>query len=459
VLWLALALLWAQAHRPWTGLVWGFTALAVSHRWLLALHPLDWIGVPAPLSLPLCVLLLALISALAGGLVWGWLALARSLDPRRPSSAVLLVLLWGLAESLLARGPLFWLGLGSAALPGDRPLAALAALGGSGLVAALQLGVGWLLWRLALGQGRLRWLLGLLAVVVVGHGTGAAVLASLPLTAVDGAAVSPARERVMVLQPAIPTRQKFEPAQRLALQRRLAAALELGRRQGAQLLVLPEGALGLDPLLAEPAPIELISGGFRWHEGADVVEQRSSLLRFARGEQVPSSWLDKHRLVPLGEWVPGAWLMRWSGLSAVGGVQPGEPSRLLQRPGGWLAAAICYELSDGAALAAAVRDGAQWLLVSANLDPYPELLQRQFTALAQLRALETGRWLVSAANTGPSQLISARGEVVSALPPGRVETALFAVPLLRQQTLYDRLGDSLLVLCLFVAGIWRFSRR
>jgi len=423
VLWLALALLWAQAHRPWTGLVWGFTALAVSHRWLLALHPLDWIGVPAPLSLPLCVLLLALISALAGGLVWGWLALARSLDPRRPSSAVLLVLLWGLAESLLARGPLFWLGLGSAALPGDRPLAALAALGGSGLVAALQLGVGWLLWRLALGQGRLRWLLGLLAVVVVGHGTGAAVLASLPLTAVDGAAVSPARERVMVLQPAIPTRQKFEPAQRLALQRRLAAALELGRRQGAQLLVLPEGALGLDPLL------------------------------------VPSSWLDKHRLVPLGEWVPGAWLMRWSGLSAVGGVQPGEPSRLLQRPGGWLAAAICYELSDGAALAAAVRDGAQWLLVSANLDPYPELLQRQFTALAQLRALETGRWLVSAANTGPSQLISARGEVVSALPPGRAETALFAVPLLRQQTLYDRLGDSLLVLSLFVAGIWRFSRR
>ena len=459
LLWLSLALLWAQVNRPWTGLIWGLTALAVSHRWLLALHPLDWIGVPGPLSLPLCLLLLTVISSLAGGLVWVWLALARRLDPRRLSTALLLVLLWGLAETLLARGPLFWLGLGASALPADRPLAALAAIGGSGLVAALQLSIGWLLWRLAQGPARRRWLLWWLAVVVVSHGSGAAVLASLPLAAVGSATELPAPERVMVLQPAIPTRHKFEPAQRLLMQRRLDAALELGRRQGAQLLVLPEGALGLEPQLSAPAPLELISGGFRWHEGAELLEQRSSLLRFARGEQVPSSWLDKHRLVPLGEWVPLAQLVRWSGLSAVGGVEPGSGSRLLQRPGGSLAAAICYELSDGAALAAAVRDGAQWLLASANLDPYPALLQRQFTALAQLRALETGRWLVSAANTGPSQLISARGDVVSGLPLGRAGTAVFAVPMMQRQTLYDRFGDGPLLVLTLAAALLRFRRR
>ncbi len=459
LLWLALALLWAQSERPWTGFIWGFTAVAVSHRWLLALHPLDWIGVPGPLSLPLCVLLLTLISALAGGLVWGWLALARVLDPRRPSSALLLVLLWGLAETLLARGPLFWLGLGSSALPGDRPLAALAALGGSGLVAACQLVIGWLLWRLVRGPARRRWLAFFLVFVVVGHGSGAAVLASLPLTTVEAAGEPPARERVMVLQPAIPTRQKFDPEQRLFLQRQLATALELGRRQQADLLVLPEGALGLEPQLSGPAPIELISGGFRWHEGPELLEQRSSLLRFAPGEQTPSSWLDKHRLVPLGEWVPLVQLVRWSGLSAVGGVEPGEPSRLLQRSGGWLAAAICYELSDGAGLAAAVRDGAQWLLASANLDPYPVLLQRQFTALAQLRALETGRWLVSAANTGPSLLISARGTVIEALPSGRPGTAEFAVPLLVGLTPYDRYGDAALMILAIGAALLRLMLR
>jgi apolipoprotein N-acyltransferase len=63
LLWLALAGLWSLTSRPWSGLVWGCTAVAISHRWLLGLHPLDWIGVPLPLSLPLC-LLLCLLSCL-----------------------------------------------------------------------------------------------------------------------------------------------------------------------------------------------------------------------------------------------------------------------------------------------------------------------------------------------------------------------------------------------------------
>ena len=80
--------------------------------------------------------------------------------------------------------------------------------------------------------------------------------------------------------------------------------------------------------------------------------------------------------------LPFAGLARWSGLSAVGGVEPGPPSRLLRRPGGAVAGAICYELADGQALAAAVRQGAGWLLASANLDPYPLQLQGQYAALA-----------------------------------------------------------------------------
>jgi len=451
LLWLALAGLWAlasQASRPfWCGVLWGGTALVLSHRWLLALHPLDWIGVPLPLSLPLCVLLLALLAALAGVLVGLWTWLASRLDPRRFDTALVLSLVWAVAELALAQGPLFWLGVGASALPGDRPLAALAALGGSGLVAALQLLLGWLCWRLWLGPARRGSAGVLMATLLVSHGLGALVLAS---TSVQGPL-----EQVLVLQPAIPTRQKFEPAQRLALQRQLATALEQGRRQGAALLVLPEGALGLAPRLSAPAPIELISGGFRWHEGADLLQQRSSLLRFAPGAQEPSSWLDKHRLVPLGEWVPLAGLVRWSGLSAVGGVEPGPPSRLLQRPSGPLAAAICYELSDGAALAAAVRDGATWVLASANLDPYPPQLQQQFTALAQLRALETGRWLVSAANTGPSLLINPQGVVQDQLPSGRPGVLAVPVRQLRVLTPFDRFGNLPLLLLTAVSALWR----
>jgi apolipoprotein N-acyltransferase len=218
-------------------------------------------------------------------------------------------------------------------------------------------------------------------------------------------------------------------------------------------VLLPEGALGLEPLLEDGAAVELIGGGFRWQEVAGEPEQRSSLLRLAPGERQASSWLDKHRLVPLGEWVPLAGLIRWSGLSAVGGIQSGAPSRLLPRPSGAIAGAICYELSDGAAQAAAVRDGAGWLLASANLDPYPLMLQQQFQALAQLRAIETGRWLVSAANTGPSVLVNARGQVVATLPAGRAATGVFQLPRLQQLTPYDRWGEAPLLLAVLVASM------
>ncbi|MCH9715036.1 MAG: apolipoprotein N-acyltransferase [Cyanobacteria bacterium] len=461
LLWLALALLWSLLERPqprWTAACWGALAVMISHRWLLALHPLDWIGVPAPLSLPICWLLLLFCSALAGALLLLWSSLAIWLQPRRFSSALLLACSWGLAEVLLARGPLFWVGLGAAALPGDPPLAGLAALGGAGLVAAVQLLIGWGLWRLlAAGTGRLRprllaWLGAGLAVLAL-HGLGAAQLQA----AAAALGHQPTLERVLLVQPAIPTREKFGWQARRRLQQQLQAGLAEAVAGSADLVLLPEGALGLEPVLAQPTPVELLSGGFRWQQaGAAEPEQRSALLRFAVGERRFSDALDKHRLVPLGEWVPLTQLVRWSGLSAVGGVQPGASSRLLPRPAGSLAAAICYEISDGAALAEAVDQGGGWLLASANLDPYPLLLQQQFTALARLRAIETGRWLVSVANTGPSQLIAADGRVVAALPANQPATRLAEVPVLHRRTMYGRWRETPLLLGLLAgaAGRW-----
>lgn len=445
LLWLGLALLWqlSARPRPWQlGGIWGLAAVLVSHRWLLGLHPLTWIGVPAPLSLPLCLLLLGICGLAGGVLVGSWLALAAWMGPRRFLAAVALAGLWGLAEVLLAKGPLFWLGLGAAALPGDRSLAGLAAVGGAGALAAVQLLLGWGLWRCLLDGLARRWRrlvtggLVLALVVLLLQALGNRVLAAQPLP--QGPV-----ERVLVLQSAIPTREKFSWPQQLRLRRLLLAALAEGVQRDADAVLLPEGALGLEPRLDQPAPVELIAGGFRWQERGETLEQRSALLRFPPGAREPADALDKHRVVPLGEWVP---LARWSGLSAVGGIEPGPPSRLLPRASGPIAGAICYELADGDALAAATRDGARWLLASANLDPYPLMLQRQFSALAQLRAIESGRWLVSAANTGPSLLVSPQGVITVQLPPGGSRTALLVVPQITGLTTYASLGDTPLAL-------------
>lgn len=454
LLWPCLAVLWARAggaRGETDALVWGAAAVLVSHRWLPALHPLDWIGVPSPLSLPICLLLWGLCALLGGLLVGAWAALVRRLDPGRLSTALLAAGLWGVGEVLLAKGPLFWIGLGASPLPGDPWLAGLAVGVGAGGVAALQVLLGWGVWRWArvwrtpsMGRWGLVMALGLL----LPHLLGAAALA--PGAEAEGTAV----ESVLVVQPAIPTRQKFLPVQRERLVGLLAAALAEARPSGAT-VVLPEGALALDQPLPGPASVEVLTGGFR-RAGASL---RSALLRFAPHAITAGSWVDKHRVVPLGEWVPLAPLLRWSGLSAVGGIEAGDASRLLRRPAGPIGVAICYEIADGRGLAAASRAGARWLLASANLDPYPHALQSQFQALARLRAMESGRWLVSAANTGPSVLVSPAGRVMAALPSGRPGTGLFSVPARAGLTPYLLAGERPLLVAIAAGLALRAARR
>ena len=429
LLWLALVPLWSFGPRQ--SALWGGSAVLMSHGWLLWLHPLTWLGVPAPLSLPLVLLILLVCSGLGAGLVALWSLLLQRLDRRRWDTALMAAALWALAEQGLATGPLFWVGLAVAPLPHDRPLAGLAALGGGGLVTLVQLLLSWLL-------ARRRWA-ALLVVLLLGHGLGAAALAT-----VDGAEVGAPLE-VLAVQPAQATRRKFEPDS----QRRLQGLLLRARQQAAGLtppppLLLPEGTLPLDDRPAGEPAVPLLGGGFRRQDGGE----RSSVLWLPAGADRPRAWVDKHRLVPLGEWVPLADRIPWEGLSAVGGLQPGPADRRLPLPlpAGDAAVAICYELADGRALARAVADGAGWLLAVANLDPYPPLLQFQFLNLARLRSIETGRWLVSVANTGPTAVVDPAGRVVQQLPTGGPRLGLLELRGRRSLSVYDRWGDGPLLL-------------
>ena len=448
----ALALLWSAARRPGAAGGWGGVAVLVSHRWLLGLHPLMWIGVPAPLSLPVAIGVWVACAAAAAALVTGWALLARWCQRSRWSTALLMACLWGLGEVMLAQGPLFWIGVGGSVLPVDPLLAGLARWVGAGGLAALQLLGGWWLWQLSrqAAPQRRSWLaLGLGALLLV-HGLGWWSLQ--PIQATPKAAATGIR--LGLWQPALPTREKFTAAQQQRLPGRLQDALERAAEQGANGLVAPEGTLPLQRELLEPAPLPLLTGGFRWQRG----HQRSALLLVTSGERRPSAALDKHRLVPLGEWIP-SWFGSAAGLSAVGGLEPGEASRLWPGPGPKAAVAICYELSDGTGLARAVADGAEWLLTIANLDPYPELLQRQFLALAQLRSVETARPLLSAANTGPTAMVSAEGKVKQQLPAMQPGLLISALEPQRQLTPYVRWSERPLWLLLMATVMVRVSQR
>ena len=442
----ALALLWSVAMNPLAAALWGALAVAISHRWLLALHPLTWLGVPELLSLPLaaavwlgCVLAAALLLS-------GWSGLVRLLPGRGGAlQALVLSLIWGLGETLLSRSPLFWIGVGGSVFPADPALGGLARWCGAGGLAALQLLLGWWLWTLLASADRGRMRLRLLGIGAVGlallHALGVAALVGI-----DRPDVSRDPLNLALWQPAIPTREKFSAERQSQFPRLLRAALTRAEAEGSDLLIAPEGTLPLDRgnLLAEPVP--LISGGFRWVAG----RQRSALLLLQGDDATPAAVIDKHRLVPLGEWTPA--LPGLAGLSAVGGLEPGEASRLWRWGGPPVQVAICYEISNGTALAQAAARGGQWILTAANLDPYPLLLQHQFLALAQLRSVETARPLVSAANTGPTAAINAQGEVTSRLTAMRPGVLTVQVQPSSVVTPYARLREWPLVGLLLIAA-------
>ena len=54
--------------------------------------------------------------------------------------------------------------------------------------------------------------------------------------------------------------------------------------------------------------------------------------------------------------------------------------------------------------------------------------------------METSRWLLSSANTGPSALVSPRGELQQQLPANQEALGLMQLPALRGESLWTRLG-------------------
>lgn len=436
----ALALLWDIGFWPVASALWGGIAVLVSHGWLLSLHPLTWMGVPALLSLPVALTIWLSCGLSAALLVasWAWLnsALVRLLSVCGSSGfacqgfhVLLMATLWGLGEVVLAYSPLFWIGIGASLIPGDIWLAGLARSVGSPGLAMLLIVIGWWLRATAIAiHRRLGWqrllVFGTVLLLLL-HVWGWTLLR--PSAASESLPVA-------VWQPAIPTRSKFSEEQLKQLPMAISSVLDSAAAQKAAWLMAPEGTLPAGKPLMSKAPLPFLTGGFRWVNG----HQRSGILVFSKGDREASKAIDKHRLVPIGEWLP-TWLANLTpGLSAVGGLSPGDSSRLLQWPGPAAAVAICYELSNGSAIAEAVAEGGKWILAVANLDPYPMALQREFLALAKLRSIETSRDLVSVANTGPSALISAVGQSVQIVAPMRAGLGVATLHLHDELSFYAR---------------------
>jgi apolipoprotein N-acyltransferase len=151
-------------------------------------------------------------------------------------------------------------------------------------------------------------------------------------------------------------------------------------------------------------------------------------------------------LVPFGEYVPLQKLLFFAAplTEEVGTFWPGDNPELLPVDGHPTSVAICYEVVYPALVRDFVRGGSELLTTITNdawfgdtSAPYQHFEQ------AAMRAIEEGRYLVRAANTGISGIVDPYGRVVEQSAVFQSAVLVGDVRFLTDRTWYARQGDVL----------------
>ncbi|MEW5983576.1 MAG: apolipoprotein N-acyltransferase [Acidobacteriota bacterium] len=373
------------------------------------------------------------------------------------------------ATELLRRwvlGGFPWVQLGSSQA-GVIPIVQVVSLAGVyGLSAVVALGsVGVTLF--VNGRGRTRWA----APVVV-----AALVAGLAVWGTDRATDSTLSRtgtplRVAMVQGNVLQDEKWEPS---IAPRILETYLELTRRaagQGARLVVWPESStpfyyehdvLGNAAIrtTVRDTGVTLLFGSDQYEAGSPPRYFNSAFV--VRPDGSTAGVYRKMHLVPFGEYVPLKRLLFFVSplVENVSDFSPGTQAVVVPIAEGLVSTAICYEVVYPDLIARFVDGGSQLLTTITNDAWYGRSsAPQQHFWQASLRAVEQGRYLVRAANTGISGIVDPYGRVVVRSP--LFERGIFVgdVRLLHGRTFYGRTGDGFAYACLLaVALAWAAVR-
>lgn len=300
----------------------------------------------------------------------------------------------------------------------------------------------------------------LIAAAHVGFGL---VRLSLPL---DDAGSLPLR----IVQPSAPLDGAWGEKERDAMFARLIELTSRppdGEATARELFVWPETAV---PYLFTERPDmlsaigdaladgqTLMAGAVRAEgEAGDARYYNALIVINSAGEIVDAA--DKVHLVPFGEYVPLPGLLRRLGVEeivrTVGGYSPAPSRHMIEGPRGLkFEPLICYEVIFPGEVASAAQ-GAD-LLVNLTVDTWYGDSPGPWQHLrhAQLRAVETGRPVIRAANSGISAVIDSRGRILDALALGTVGVLDADLPLARADKLrsHEAWKVSLAIIMVLVA--------
>jgi len=248
------------------------------------------------------------------------------------------------------------------------------------------------------------------------------------------------------------------------------ATLSAGAAAHADIIIWPEAAI---PFFLERAP-----GWSAWlnervktwqtpllYGGLKLTGKRSAqngLFAFdAQAETTLSdrNFAGKHHLVPFGEYVP-SWLPFLHTLvPEIANFKPAEDSGVIQMRSITYGSLICYESLFPEEARGRVLGGAQ-VLVNVTNDAWYGMSPAawQHFQAARMRAVETGRYVLRAANTGVTAIIQPDGVVADHVPWWTKTALIGRFQLSDAQTRYVQWGDWPLLICLIMFMIPLYAR-
>lgn len=455
-------------HAIGLGLTTGIVYFAGTLYWLVGTMR-TFGGLPTPVAILVCGLLVVFLALYVAVFAWTLGVAFRRLGPR---ALWLAPFIWVGSEYLRSwiGGGFPWVLLGYSQTT-VLPIAQVASIGGvfllSFVVALVSAAATWT----ALSTRRSRWL--------VSGGVIAAVLAMSVWGAVRIRDGRLAREgdtlRVGLVQGNIAQEDKWNPALAMAILNRY---LDLSRRAlsaGADVVIWPESStpffLEENPALAAEIRSLARQSGTPFVVGSDQIE-RAQQNRFFNSAflvgpdgQTRAVYRKMH-LVPFGEYVPLRQLLPFVGplVEAVSDFSPGLEPVLLPIGDHRLSVAICYEVVYPWLIRSFVLGGSDLLVTITNDAWYGTTSAAyQHWEQASLRAVEQGRYLVRAANTGISGIVDPYGRVIARTRLFETEVVTGEVRWNTGRTVYATIGDLIAWISLAVmAGILilhAYSRR
>ena len=279
--------------------------------------------------------------------------------------------------------------------------------------------------------------------------------------------------RVGLIQGNIAQEDKWNPREARRIFTTYIAMTRDAVKRGAEFVIWPESStpfmfeeddIGEESLraLAREVQVPILFGSDQVdRSGATLRLYNAAFLVTPTGET--AAVYRKMHLVPFGEYIPGKRLLYFVSplVERMAEFAPGASMVVLPVGEHRINTAICYEVVYPSLIREAVVDGSQLLTTITNDAWYGQSsAPYQHFALASMRAIEEGRYLARAANTGISGVVDPYGRVVrqSAIfeQAGIVET----VRILTTRTIYSRIGDAIAYLSMVMTVLALvFTRR